>query len=48
MICNGGAVQLRNREESLKVELDGREYLNVVVDFMVKLLRACVWMPWRK
>ena len=18
------------------------------VDFMVKLLRACVWMPWRK
>lgn len=26
-----------------------REYYSVFrVNFMVKLLRACVWMPWRK
>ena len=24
------------------------EYFVFEIDFMVKLLRACVWMPWRK
>ena len=24
------------------------EHFVFEVDFMVKLLRACVWMPWRK
>ena len=28
--------------------IDIRNILCSNVDFMVKLLRACVWMPWRK
>ena len=25
-----------------------QEYFVFEIDFMVKLLRACVWMPWHK
>jgi hypothetical protein len=28
--------------------LNEENNLELRVDFMVKLLRACVWMPWRK
>ncbi len=41
--------------ETARVDVRGRsaqelKYIHFVfdVDFMVKLLRACVWMPWRK
>ena len=27
---------------------DDIEHFVFEIDFMVKLLRACVWMPWRK
>jgi hypothetical protein len=31
-----------------KRKLEHFEYFVFEIDFMVKLLRACVWMPWRK
>ena len=33
------------RGSSARIDI---EYFVFEIDFMVKLLRACVWMPWRK
>ena len=33
------------RGSSARIDI---EYFVFETDFMVKLLRACVWMPWRK
>ena len=39
------AACLRRRGSSARIDI---EYFVFEIDFMVKLLRACVWMPWRK
>ena len=35
-------------EGKQRVKKNDIEYFVFEIDFMVKLLRACVWMPWRK
>ena len=40
----GGAVWLSEGKQ----RKNDIEYFVFEIDFMVKLLRACVWMPWRK
>jgi hypothetical protein len=37
----GGANDNKRKKEHF-------EYFVFEIDFMVKLLRACVWMPWHK
>ena len=39
---------LYERDGSDAQELTSFEYFVFEIDFMVKLLRAYVWMPWRK
>ena len=34
--------------EAARSKNEHSEYFVFEIDFMVKLLRACVWMPWRK
>jgi hypothetical protein len=36
------------RPEGKQRKKNDIEYFVFEIDFMVKLLRACVWMPWRK
>ena len=43
------AIGARKRIASGKqAQEDDIEHFVFEIDFMVKLLRACVWMPWRK
>ena len=40
--------EVRRVNESGASEKNRIKHFVLYVDFMVKLLRACVWMPWRK
>ena len=53
LVIGGEAARKKNDIENTRVAPAERSVvrgLNFVfeIDFMVKLLRACVWMPWRK
>ena len=48
MLLPGGCLCLRHLNGSDAQEYNLRTLFVFEVDFMVKLLRVCVWMPWRK
>ena len=44
----GGGVRNRRARQPAGAAVARLEHSVFKVNFMVKLLRACVWMPWRK
>jgi hypothetical protein len=45
---NIGSKDLTDEPAPLQRGEGSKEVESIEVNFMVKLLRACVWMPWRK
>jgi hypothetical protein len=44
-LAEGGVVCPHSGKQRIKNDI---EHFVFEIDFMVKLLRVCVWMPWRK